>query len=311
MNGHMCTHIDIMWVHNNTNISKKGEHSMSKIDVYELVTNRIISELEKGQIPWERPWTGVKSGAFNRVSKKSYSLLNQMLLKYQGEYATFNQWQQLGGKVRKGEKSEVVVFWKIIPKEETLENGEKIIRQIPFLRYYNVFHLSQVENVEPLKIEALHEIEPIEAVEQILRDYISRESIGLEHTASNEAFYSPNRDLIHLPLMEQFSEIAEYYSTFAHESVHSTMTATRCNRPQQFASFGSENYSKEELIAEIGSATLLNMLGIETHHSFRNSAAYIQSWLQVLRNDVKFIVQASSQAERAVKYILGESEVGE
>jgi antirestriction protein ArdC len=284
---------------------------MSKIDVYEMVTNRIISELEKGVIPWEIPWHGVK-GTYNRISKKPYSIMNQMLLKHNGEYATFNQWRSIGGKIQKGAKSEFVIFWKLVPKEDYDSNGERIIRQIPILKYYNVFHISQVDGVEPLPQEKLQDIEPIVEVDKILNDYISRENIKFEQTASNEAYYSPNRDLIHLPLFEQFKEAEEYYSTFVHESIHSTMSATRCDRPQKFASFGSENYSKEELVAEIGSATLLNMLGIETKHSFRNSTAYIQSWLQVLKNDVKFIVSASSQAERAVKYILGESEeVGE
>ena len=91
---------------------------MSK-SVYEMVTDRIIEQLENGVIPWEKPWTGVRSGAFNRVSKKSYSLLNQMLLKNEGEYATFKQWTELGGKIRRGEKSEIIVFWKVLPVEKT------------------------------------------------------------------------------------------------------------------------------------------------------------------------------------------------
>ena len=103
---------------------------MSK-SVYEMVTDRIIEQLENGVIPWEKPWTGVRSGAFNRVSKKSYSLLNQMLLNHDGEYATYKQWQDLGGKVRKGEKSEIIVFYKILPVEEVQEDGEKVTKQIP------------------------------------------------------------------------------------------------------------------------------------------------------------------------------------
>ena len=99
---------------------------MSK-NVYEMVTDRIIEQLENGVIPWEKPWTGVRDGAYNRVSKKSYSILNQMLLKYKGEYATFKQWQELGGHIRKGEKSEIIVFWKIYPIEEVQEDGTKTI----------------------------------------------------------------------------------------------------------------------------------------------------------------------------------------
>lgn len=279
--------------------------------VYEMVTNRIISQLESDVIPWEKPWTGVRSGAYNRISKKSYSLLNQMLLKHKGEYATFKQWTDLGGHVRKGEKSEIVVFWKIQPVEEEKEDGTKEIKQIPLLRYFNVFHISQVDCVEPLPKEELNDIEPIDKAESILHDYWSRENLTVEHKAGDTAYYSPSRDLIHLPLFEQFTDANEYYSTAFHESVHSTMKESRCNRAEdrkgKLVAFGSNEYSKEELVAEIGSANLMNILGIESTKSFRNSAAYIQNWLSVLKNDVKFIVSASSKAEKAVNYILGET----
>ena len=283
---------------------------MSK-SVYEMVTERIISQLENGIIPWEKPWTGIRSGAFNRISKKPYSLLNQMLLQYEGEYATFSQWQKLGGHVRKGAKSEIVVFWKIQPVEEEKEDGTKEVKQIPLLRYYNVFHISQVDGVEPLPEDELHDTEPIEKADQILSDYWTREDITVEHIAGDKAYYSPTFDLIHLPLFEQFTNANEYYSTAFHESVHSTMKETRCNRAEdrkgKLVAFGSNEYSKEELVAEIGSANLMNILGIESDKSFRNSTAYIQNWLSVLRNDVKFIVSASGKAEKAVKYILGEA----
>lgn len=274
-----------------------------------MVTDRIIEQLENGVIPWQKPWTGIRSGAYNRISKKSYSLLNQMMLKHDGEYATFKQWQDLGGHVRKGEKAEIVVFWKIQPVEDIKEDGTKEVKQIPLLRYFNVFHISQVDGVEPLPKEELNGIEPIDKVESILHDYWNREGIEIEHTASDDAYYSPSRDLIHLPLFEQFKDTNEYYSTAFHESVHSTMKESRCNRAEdrkgKLVAFGSNEYSKEELVAEIGSANLMNILGIESDKSFRNSTAYIQGWLSVLKNDVKFIVSASSKAEKAVDYILG------
>ena len=279
-----------------------------KKSVYEMVTERIIEQLENGIIPWEKPWSGVRSGAYNRISKKSYSLLNQMLLKHEGEYATFKQWADLGGKIRKGEKSEIIVFWKVLPVEDTQEDDEKTTKQIPFLKYINVFHISQVEGVEPLKKEELHDMEPIEKAESILNDYWTRENIKVEHTAGDNACYSPGRDTICLPLFEQFINANEYYSTAFHESVHSTMKESRCNRAEErknkLVAFGSEEYSKEELVAELGSASLMNIIGIETKKSFRNSTAYIQNWLTVLKNDVKFIVSASSKAEKAVNYIL-------
>ena len=279
------------------------------INVYELVTNRIIEQLENNIIPWEKPWSGTIDGAFNRVSKKPYSILNQMLLKYNGEYATFKQWQELGGHIRKAEKSEIIVFWKMYPIKEKQDDGTEIIKTIPLLKYINVFHISQVDGVEPLKQKVTHDIEPIEKAEKILNDYWNRENITIEHVKGDKAFYSPMFDKIQLPLFEQFKQSEEYYSTAFHESVHSTMKTSRCNRQEdrkgKVVSFGSEEYSKEELVAEVGSAQLMNIVGIETTKSFRNSTAYIQSWLKVLRNDNKFIVSASSKAETAVNYILG------
>ena len=284
---------------------------MAAKSVYEIVTDRIIEQLENNIIPWQKPWTRIRSGAYNRISKKPYSLLNQMLLQHEGEYATFKQWQDLGGHVRKGEKAEIVVFWKIQPIEEEKEDGTKEVKQIPLLRYYNVFHISQVDGVEPLPEEELNNIEPIEKAENVLRDYWTREKITVEHKAGDRAYYSPSLDMIHLPLFEQFTDANEYYSTAFHESVHSTMKETRCNRAEdrkgKLVAFGSEEYSKEELVAEIGSASLMNIIGIETNKSFRNSSAYIKGWLSKLRSDVKFIVSASSKAEKAVEYILGEA----
>lgn len=279
------------------------------INVYELVTNRIIEQLENNIIPWEKPWSGTIDGAFNRVSKKPYSILNQMLLKYNGEYATFKQWQELGGHIRKAEKSEIIVFWKMYPIKEKQDDGTEIIKTIPLLKYINVFHISQVDGVEPLKQKVTHDIEPIDKAEKILNDYWNRENITIEHVKGDKAFYSPMFDKIQLPLFEQFKQSEEYYSTAFHELVHSTMKTSRCNRQEdrkgKVVSFGSEEYSKEELVAEVGSAQLMNIVGIETTKSFRNSTAYIQSWLKVLRNDNKFIVSASSKAEKAVNYILG------
>ena len=204
-----------------------------------------------------------------------------------------------------------VCFWKIFEHEETNpDTGEKEIVKIPLLRYYNVFHISQVDGVEPLAPEQLNdEVEPIEAGDRIITAYINREHLNFVECKSNKAYYSPSNDTVVVPLKEQYSMINEYYSTTFHELTHSTGHQTRLNRLQTgaIASFGSENYSKEELVAEIGSATLMSIAGIETPRTFRNSTAYIQNWLQVLRNDNKFIVSASSKAEKAVNYILAEA----
>lgn len=277
-----------------------------KFNIYEAITNRIIEQLENGKIPWMKPWSGVASGAYNRVSKKPYSLLNQMLLQHDGEYATYKQWSDIGGKVKKGEKSEIVVFWKILNVEET-KDGKTEKKSIPLLKYINVFHVSQVDGVEP-KTAKLIEHNPIEEAEQIKNDYANRENIRIEELVTDRAFYSPSRDYIQVPCKEQYKDVMEFYSTLFHEMVHSTGHKDRLKRLDcsvKFASFGSEDYSKEELIAEIGSAFLMNHIGIETAKTFNNSTAYIQSWLKVLKDDNRFIVSASSKAEKAMKYILG------
>lgn len=278
----------------------------TKINVYDMVTDRIIAELEKGNIPWRCSWTGVRSGAYNRITKKPYSIINQMLLKHSGSYATFKQWSDLGGHIKKGEKSEIVVFWKIFESKETNpDTGEIEIKKIPLLRYYNVFHISQVEGVKPLEVP-FKEVEPIEEAEKIITMYVEREHIDFNECVSNKAYYSPLQDKVVVPMKEQYNLVNEYYSTTFHELTHSTGHKNRLDRLETgaIASFGSETYSKEELVAEIGSATLMNFTGIETPKTFKNSTAYIQGWLQVLKNDNKFIVSASSKAEKAVNYIL-------
>lgn len=278
-----------------------------KKDIYEMVTDRIIEQLEKGYIPWQKPWTGVHDGAYNKISNKPYSLLNQMLLSKTGEYASFKQWTELGGHIRKGEKAEIVTFWKIQQIEEENEDGEKIIKQLPLLRYYNVFHISQVEGVEPKSID-LNELQPIEEAERIKTEYMQREHIKILEKVTDRAFYSPSLDYIQIPCKEQYQNIEEFYSTLFHEMTHSTGHKVRLDREdvKDCMYFGSENYSKEELCAELGSAFLINKLGIASSKSFSNSTAYIQSWLRVLKNDKKFIISASSRAEKAVKYILNE-----
>lgn len=276
------------------------------MDVYNLVTERIIAQLEQGYIPWKKPWANCLDGTFNRLSRKPYSLLNQLLLSREGEYATFRQWEQIGGRVKKGEKAEIVVFWKLKEVEEESGDGEKKVKQIPILKYYNVFHISQVEHVLPLPRTEAYETKPIEKAERVLRDYIERENITLLDGTSDRAFYRPADDSIVLPDITQFEYAEEYYSTAFHECGHSTLKAGRCNREAEnsMAYFGTENYSKEELIAEIASAAILHNLGLETSETFLNSAAYIQNWIQVLKNDKRFLVSASGKAEKAVKYIL-------
>ena len=271
------------------------------MDIYAEITNRMIAEMEAGEIPWRKPWMAA-GAAISHTTGKPYSLLNQMLLGRPGEYITFNQCLQEGGHVRKGEKARMVVFWKWLEKEDE-ETGE--VEQIPYLRYYNVFHIEQCEGIAARHMQTNpNPASPDEAAEAIITGYITREGVSLEHREGDAAFYQPATDKIVLPKLTQFSEAAEYYGTAFHEMVHSTGHAKRLARLDTTANFGGEEYSKEELVAEIGSAALVHHTGLETSSSFRNSTAYVQNWLTVLKSDKRFIVSAAGKADKAVNYIL-------
>lgn len=282
-------------------------------DVMSIVTDRIIAALEEGTIPWHKPWVAPDRGAYNRISGKKYSLLNQLMLQHEGEYASYKQWTDLGGQVRKGEKAEIVVFWKWPEDDQGKEDLSDLIdedekkKKRPVLRYYCVFHISQVDGVEPLqKNEAKFEHDPIDAIDHVLVSYVKRENILFDTGNYGEAYYSPGKDLIHIPGIWLYENPEEYYSTASHEAVHSTGSAKRLGREGlKKVSFGSEIYSKEELIAEIGSAALMAMFGIETEKSFENSVAYLQGWLRALRDDRRMLVVAAGQAEKAMNFILG------
>ena len=276
---------------------------MASFDIYAAITDRIIKQLEDGCIPWAKPWTGIQSGAISGSTGKPYSLLNQMILSKPGVYFTFNQVQKMGGSIRKGEKASMVCFWKQIPvKEQDYLTGAVKEKVVPLLRYYNVYHIDQCEGIS--YTAATQEQPATDAnAESIISAYLDRSGVELIQRISDEAYYSPSRDCVVLPLAEQFGSMAEYYSTAFHELAHSTGHKSRLDRLRATAHFGSESYSKEELVAEISAAALMNYVGLETKGTFRNSTAYIQNWLSALRNDKRLIVSASGAASKAFDYI--------
>ena len=274
------------------------------MDIYAEITARIIDQMENGIIPWQKPWVA-NGKAISHATGKAYSLLNQMLLGRPGEYMTFKQCQEAGGRVRKGEKSSMVVFWKWIEQEDE-ETGEK--KEVPFLRYYNVFHINQCEGIsEKHTTETVFPdgADTLATAQDIIYDYLSREGVKMTHTEGDQAFYRPATDEVVLPIRKQFISTTEYYSTVFHELTHSTGHPSRLNRLTKPSFFGTEDYSKEELVAEIGASALVNYVGLETANSLRNNTAYIQNWLTVLKGDKRFIVSASGKAEKAVNLILG------
>ena len=273
-------------------------------DIYAAVTDRITQQLEAGCIPWQKPWGGMEGGAVSGTTGKPYSLLNQMILGKPGMYFTFNQIQKLGGRVRKGEKAQMVVFWKQVPaKEVDKQTGEQREKLVPMLRYYSVFHLDQIDGLNIVPTAEPQKPATHTQADEIISAYIQRSGVELEHRISDEAYYSPSADRVVLPMMEQFNSTGEYYSTAFHELTHSTGHRSRLDRLRTTAHFGNESYSKEELVAEIGAAALMNYVGLETVSTLRNSAAYVQSWLAALRNDKRLIVTASGAASKAFEYI--------
>lgn len=269
-----------------------------KQSIYEMVTERIMEQLEKGVIPWRKPW--VNGGAVNWKTQKPYRGINVMLLG-EGEYATFKQIKEAGGKVKKGEKSSIVVFWKWLEKENE-ESGET--ERIPLLRYYRVFEINrQVEGLESKRAFETFEHDPIEQCEGIVDGFINKPEI---FNVRDGAWYKPWDDYVNVPPMNDFQKVEEYYSTLFHELIHSTGHKDRLNRDgiMKMNRFGSEDYSKEELVAEIGAAMLCGQARID-NHTIENSGAYIQSWLKKLKDDKTLLVSAGAQAQRAADHILG------
>lgn len=267
--------------------------------VYTYVTERILEALKNGTIPWQKPW---KAGLpINYVSRKAYRGINLLLLNRSGEYLTWNQITKLGGKVKKGSKSEMVVFFKLIDSKEDPD------KKIPLLRYYRVFHISDVDGIPSILDAQTEENKTITTCEDIVKQY---NEVEIVNDTDKRAFYTPTNDIINIPRMNVFVSSEEYYSTLFHEMVHSTGHKSRLNRftsPDQF-NFGSHDYSKEELVAEIGSAMLCTITDIEKN-TIDNSAAYIDSWIKALENDHKLIVQAANKAQAAVEYITNTQEV--
>jgi antirestriction protein ArdC len=285
-------------------------HTLSAVtrqNVYQIVTNQIIWQLEKGTVPWRKPWR--TEAPCNLVSGKPYRGINVFLLASQGYesryWVTFNQAAKLGGHVRKGERSSLVTFWHI-GEEKVIRNVDGNERkQTPFLlRYYRVFNVCQTEGIaEKLGLgKAAPRVPSIGQCEAIVAGMPN----APRREQSDRAWYRPSTDIVGMPARGLFRSAAEYYSTLFHELTHSTGHPSRIGREgiEQLNALGSELYSREELIAEMGAAMLCGLTGLAPH-TLENSAAYLQSWLGVLKSDSRMVVTAASAAQKAADYILG------
>jgi antirestriction protein ArdC len=285
------------------------------MDVYGIVTEKIVGLLEQEVVPWRKPWA---TGGLprNLVTRKPYRGVNLLLLsatKYLSPYwATMRQINELGGRVRKGEESTLIVYWQIRDapeKPEGLKNNDaKGEPQRRFLlRYYRTWNLDQCEMpqavVDKLPRIETHQHEPIAAAERIIAGMPNPPII---QRGGSQAFYSPVTDHITLPPRELFeSAEAEAAVTF-HEIAHATGAPQRLNRASitDAAPFSSPVYASEELIAEISAAFLCAESGISTA-VLTNQAAYVSGWLKALRDDRRLVVHAAAHAQHATDYILG------
>lgn len=278
------------------------------MDIYQAVTDRIISLIESGTIPWRKTWSAGSGMPKNLVSKKEYRGINIFILSamsYSSPYwLTFAQAKSMGGSVRKGEKSTPVIFWKMLDKHD-LDEGTKPTGKIPMLRQYHVFSVEQCEGitVPPDPEETINQFTPIEKAEQIVTGYRNPPSI---HYGGPKAFYRPSEDRVQMPHKHTFEQSEGFYQVLLHELSHSTGHQSRLARKEVMErnEFGSEDYSAEEICTELSASMLCAVAGI-SNETIELSASYINGWISVLRQDKKAIVIAAARAQASADHILG------
>lgn len=294
---------------NNRGFNKKSNGHLtndSKKTVADLITDLIIEKLEAGVVPWRKPWNGSNNVPKNIFTLKNYRGVNAFILGCCDHalpyFATFNQVVDHKGTIRKSAKSIPICFYSMKETEDRV-TGEDVV--IPILRYYRVFNISDIEGIPvPVMEEVTRDFNPIEEAERIVAGMPCRPDI--KHVQA-KAFYSPSLDYINMPETKLFHSDEEYYSTLFHELTHSTGHQSRLNRASvvKTAHFGSSEYSKEELIAEMGASFLSAEAGI-INATIDNSASYIRGWISALKSqDNKgLVITAASAAQKATDYIL-------
>lgn len=287
---------------------KAAKATPTRPDVYQIVTDRIISALEGGIIPWRKPWNAVYGLPRNYATGRVYSGINLFLLHFSGAlpfFMTFKQALALGGNVRKGAKGHQVVYYNI-SKRENKETGKE--EKMPFLKYYTVFSVEDIQGIEfNLPEVPKQEFTPSEVAEGIVEAWDGKPAIQHLH---QRAYYSPSLDFVNMPKPETFTTSEGYYQTLFHELTHSTGHKSRLDRAELTAGEGkqSTSYAREELTAEMGASFLSAAAGIATEQTEENAVAYIQSWLERLKNDKQLVVKAASKAQAAARMILGTTE---
>ena len=293
----------------------EAEGRRSREDVYTRVTNRIVEDLERGVRPWLKPWNAENAaGRINRPLRHSglpYQGINILMLWASAEqqgfacpfWLTFQQAKQLGGFVKKGEKGSPVVYASTFKKKEQGDDGQEVEEEIPFLKEYTVFNAEQCEGL-PAHFYQLAEPskEPIERIEHAEAFFAAT---GADiRTGGNRAYYANEFDYVQMPPIQAFRDAESYAGTLAHELTHWTKHPSRLNRDTGRKKWGDEGYAVEELVAELGATFLCADLGIEPEPR-EDHAAYIASWLKVLKDDKRAIFTAASMASKAVEFLHG------
>lgn len=280
--------------------------------VYEVISDMILAALDKGTIPWRKPW---KCGGAprNLITGKHYRGINIFLTAMQGYaspyWLTFNEARERGGQVRKGEQGTPVIFWNWTTRQVRSTDGEIEEKDVPFLRYYTVFNLAQIDGLSLPENTAGNNFAPIMSCEAIITKMPSPPTIVHGFT---QASYNWTKDQVRMPPRASFKSEESYYATLFHELIHSTGHSSRLGRKgiEERHAFGSTEYSKEELIAECGASFLCGYTGI-VNDTIENQAAYIEHWRKQFAADKKLVISAAAQAQKAADYILRRQNAGD
>jgi antirestriction protein ArdC len=293
-------------------------------NLYEEITNKIISLIEQGVAPWLRTWS-TYGLARNYGTDHIYIGINLILMNNTMHpipyFLTFKQVKEQGGKIKKDAKAEKVNYFDVYYKDgndKTLTNEEAVQRRkngeeiqiLKFIKYYSVFNIEDIERIEfEIPDMELKPNEKIARCESIIENMPKRPE--LRQINANRACYAPAQDFINFPDIKQFEGSEHYYATYFHELIHSTGHSSRLARAEvmDFTGFGTKPYSKEELVAEIGASFLCSSVQIDYDSIVENSASYLAGWLKVLREDSKFIFKVASDAQNATDYILNQKKV--
>jgi len=285
-----------------------------KPDVYTRITAKIVADLEQGIRPWMKPWNAEHAAGritrplrFNGVPYNGINVIMLWSAAVAGGYAaplwmTFRQAKELGGHVRKGETGQLVVYASTLKRTETdAETGEDQERDIPFMKGYTVFNVEQIEGLpDHFHAPAAPRLDPVERIDHADR-YFAATGADIRH-GGNQACYAITRDRVRMPPFETFRDAESYYATLAHEMTHWTRHPNRLDREFGRKRWGDEGYAMEELVAELGAAFLSADLDL-TPEPREDHAAYIGSWLKVLKNDKRAIFTAAAHAQRAVDFL--------